>query len=127
MENPQGGALYRALSKIIDVRPAETAALAWSWLYFFSILSSYYVIRPIRDEIGAAGGIEKLPWLFTATLIAMLLVNPVFSAVVTGLAPKRFIAWTYRFFAVNLVLFVFVFQTDSLSVPVFLFWSSKLS
>jgi len=38
------------------------------------------VIRPIRDEIGAAGGVEKLPWLFTGTLIGMTLANPPYSA-----------------------------------------------
>ncbi len=88
-------------------------ALAWSWLYFFSILSAYYVIRPIRDEIGAAGGIENLPWLFTGTLCGMLIANPPFSALVTRLAPVRFISWTYRFFMANLVLFLVLLETTS--------------
>ena len=63
--DPAGGPITLMLRVLVDVKPGETAALAWSWLYFFSILSAYYVIRPIRDEIGAAGGIENLPWLFT--------------------------------------------------------------
>src|SRR6266545_23962 len=79
--------IVRLLQGLIDVRPGEVVALAWSWLYFFSILSAYYVIRPIRDEIGAAGGIENLPWLFTGTLIGMLVANPPFSALVVRLAP----------------------------------------
>jgi len=105
--------LARLLRVLVDVKPGEAAALAWSWLYFFSILSAYYVIRPIRDEIGAAGGIENLPWLFTGTLAGMLVVNPPFSALVTRLAPVRFIAWTYRFFMANLVLFLILFGTTS--------------
>ena len=56
---------------MVDVQPRETKALAWSWLYFFCVLSAYYVIRPLRDEIGAAGGVAKLPWLFAGTLIGM--------------------------------------------------------
>jgi AAA family ATP:ADP antiporter len=105
--------VVRALQGLIDVRPGEVAVLAWSWLYFFSILSAYYVIRPIRDEIGAAGGIENLPWLFTGTLIGMLVANPPFSALVVRLAPVRFISWTYRFFMANLVLFLILFATTS--------------
>jgi AAA family ATP:ADP antiporter len=101
------------LQGLVDVKPGEMVALAWSWLYFFSILSSYYVIRPIRDEIGAAGGIENLPWLFTGTLVGMLVANPPFSALVVRLAPVRFISWTYRFFMVNLVLFLILFGTTS--------------
>lgn len=108
-----GGLLYRLLRTVIDVRPREATALAWSWLFFFSILSAYYVIRPIRDEIGAAGGIENLPWLFTGTLAGMLIANPPFSALVTRLAPVRFIAWTYRFFMLNLVIFFILLETTS--------------
>ncbi len=49
--------------------------MAWSWAYIFSILAAYYVLRPIRDQMGIAGGIENLPWLFTATLVGMLTLN----------------------------------------------------
>jgi AAA family ATP:ADP antiporter len=108
-----GGLTLRVLRTVIDVRPAEVTALAWSWLYFFSILSAYYVIRPIRDEIGAAGGIENLPWLFTGTLCGMLIANPPFSALVARLAPVRFISWTYRFFMANLVLFLVLLETTT--------------
>ena len=110
---PAPSPLFHALRLLIDVRPDEVAALAWSWLYFFSILSAYYVIRPIRDEIGAAGGIEKLPWLFTGTLIGMLAANPPFAALVARLSPVRFISWTYRFFMANLVLFLVLFATTT--------------
>jgi AAA family ATP:ADP antiporter len=105
------GPIARGLRTLVDVRPEEAGALAWSWLYFFAILSAYYVIRPIRDEIGAAGGIENLPWLFTATLVGMLVANPPFSALVARLAPVRFIAWTYRFFILNLVVFFVLLET----------------
>ena len=56
-----GGPVYRLLKKIIDVRPAEMLALGWSWLYIFAVLFSYYILRPIRDEMGVAGGVENLP------------------------------------------------------------------
>ena len=56
-----GGVAYRLLRRMIDVRPEEVRALVWSWLYIFSVLSSYYIIRPIRDEMGVAGGVEHLP------------------------------------------------------------------
>ncbi len=111
--DPAGGPITLMLRVLVDVKPGETAALAWSWLYFFSILSAYYVIRPIRDEIGAAGGIENLPWLFTGTLVGMLVANPPFSVLVARLAPVRFISWTYRFFMANLVLFLILLGTTT--------------
>ncbi|HEY1375124.1 MAG TPA: MFS transporter [Candidatus Binatia bacterium] len=104
-DDTTGGRAYRLFRRIVDARPEEIAALAWSWLYILAVFASYYVIRPIRDEIGIAGGIENLPWLFTATLLGMLAVNPPFAALVAKLPRNRFISITYRFFMANLVLF----------------------
>ncbi len=102
----KGGLVHRLLNRIIDVRPVEMRALGWSWLYIFSVLSSYYILRPIRDDMGVAGGVENLPWLFTGTLLGMIAVNPPFAALVAKLPRMRFVALTYRFFAVNLLLFI---------------------
>ncbi|UFN50318.1 MFS transporter [Roseomonas sp. OT10] len=103
------GAARRLLRRAIDVRPEEVAALGWSWLYVFSILSAYYVLRPIRDEAGVQGGVDNLAWLFTATLLAMLAVNPAFAALVRRLPRVRFITIAYRFFMLNLVAFIALF------------------
>jgi ATP:ADP antiporter, AAA family len=59
----------RLLRRIVDVRREELPALGWTWLYFYAVLAAYYVLRPIRDEAGVAGGVDNLPWLWTGTLI----------------------------------------------------------
>jgi ATP:ADP antiporter, AAA family len=97
--------LRRLLRRVIEVRPAEVPALGWSWLYIFAILSSYYIMRPIRDQMGVAGGVDNLQWLFLGTLAAMLLLNLPFWYLVKVLPRARFIAITYRFFAANILLF----------------------
>lgn len=43
----EGGLFHRMLARFIDVRPRELPALLWSWAYIFTMLSSYYVMRPI--------------------------------------------------------------------------------
>ena len=107
----EGGLLHRALRRVIDVRPAEARALAWSWLYVFSLFLAYYVLRPIRDELGVAGGVRNLPWLFTGTLLAMLAVNPLFAYAVRRWPRERFIAIAYRFFMLNLLAFMVLLAT----------------
>jgi ATP:ADP antiporter, AAA family len=103
-------ALGRLLRRTVDVREHETAALVASCAYFFFVLSAYYVIRPVRDEMGVAGGVENLAWLFTGTLVGMLLVHPLFTALVARFPRRRFVPLIYRFFILNLVVFFLVFR-----------------
>ena len=124
-----GAPIYRLLRRFLDVRPAETRPLGWSWLYIFSLLSSYYILRPIRDDMGVAGGIENLPWLFTGTLAGMIAVNPPFAALVARLPRARFIAVTYRFFISNLLIFALLLNLASAEQNiwlgrVFFIWTS---
>ena len=50
-----------------------------------AVLSSYYIMRPIRDEMGVAGGVSNLQWLFTGTLIGMVALNLPFAYLVRSL------------------------------------------
>ena len=93
------------LTRIVAVRPAEIRALLWSFAYFFFLLASYYVLRPVRDEMGIAGGVKNLPWLFTATFFVMLAALPLFGAVVARVPRRRFIPLVYHFFAANILVF----------------------
>lgn len=92
-------------ARVTGARPEESRLVLLSALYFFFILSAYYVIRPIREEMAVAGGVENIPWLFTGTLTAMLLVHPIFAAVVSRWTRRRFVTLTYRFFMLNLLVY----------------------
>ena len=114
------------LRRLIDVMPAELPALGWCWLYIFSVLASYYILRPIRDQMGVAGGVNNLPWLFTGTLVAMLVLNVPFSALVKLLPRRQFISLSYRFFAVTILAFGAalhwaISRADHLGRPIFLY------
>lgn len=101
------------LQKFIEIKPNETKALAWSWLYVFALFLAYYSLRPIRDELGVAGGVKNLPWLFTGTLVAMLLLTPCYAYLVKRWRREKFIALTYRFFMLNLLIFAVLMYTAS--------------
>jgi AAA family ATP:ADP antiporter len=102
------GPAYRVLRRVADVRPEEARVVFWCWLYIFAVLSSYYIMRPIRDQMGVAGGVNNLQWLFTGTLLGMVALNLPFAYLVKTLPRRRFIALTYRFFALNIILFAAV-------------------
>ena len=92
-------------NRFLQIRPEEFGAVLLSFLFIFAVMSAYYVLRPIRDEMGVAGGVDKLPWLFTGTLVAMLATNPLFSMLVKKFPRQTFITVSYRFFMLNLLGF----------------------
>jgi AAA family ATP:ADP antiporter len=117
------------LQRAVDARPGEGAALIWSCAYHFFVLCAYYVLRPIRDEMGAAGGVDNLAWLFTGTLVAMLVAQPLFGSLVARLPRRRFVPLTYRFFILNLVVFFLLLRTADATANVwigrvFFIWTS---
>jgi AAA family ATP:ADP antiporter len=120
-------ALHNTLTRVVAVRPGETRALLWSFAYFFCLLAGYYVLRPVRDEMGLAGGIKNLPWLFTATFFVMLAVVPIYGALVARLPRQRFIPLVYHFFVINIVVFWVLLKQGvglTLTAQVFFVWIS---
>ena len=108
MKSDSPNPLLAAIVRATGVRPDEAVAVLLSAAYFFLILSAYYVLRPIRDAMGVAGGPENLKWLFTATATVMLLLHPVFAAIVARWTRRRFVTVTYRFFMLCLIAFFLV-------------------
>ena len=98
-------ALRRWVEWAVPATPQERAAALWSFAYFFALLAGYYVLRPLRDQMGIAGGTKALPWLFTATFVALLVSQPIYGALVAKLPRRLFIPIVYHFFVANLALF----------------------
>ena len=101
--------MNRLFAKIVDVKPNEIRALWLGFIFFFVVLAGYYVIRPVRDNIGANFS-ENLWWMFTVVLVTMIVANALFSAIVARMSRRRFIPIAYRFFAANLVIFFVLMQ-----------------
>ncbi|MBL0939345.1 MAG: MFS transporter [Gemmatimonadaceae bacterium] len=121
--------LFGRLRASVGAQPGEGAVLLWATAYYFLVLCAYYVIRPIRDDMGAASGAENLAWLFTGTMVGMLLVHPLYTSLVSKLKRRQFIGWTYRFFILNLVVFYLIFRTVSAEQAIwvgriFFIWTS---
>ena len=119
------------LRRVVDVRPNELAATWAAFVFFFFVLSSYFILRPVRDLVAVTTSPTRLPWLFGGTLVTMLVANRLFSSLVVRLPVRRFVPLTYHFFAANLLVFFAVMRVtgDAIgTVPwlgiVFYIWTS---
>ena len=99
------------LRRAVDVRPSEVQALWLGFVFNFLILAGYYILRPIREEIGASSGVENLPWMYTATLLGMLVANALFASIVTRMPRRKFLPIAYRFAIANLLIFFLLMRT----------------
>lgn len=97
--------IRRYVAKLVTVEEGEWRATLLAFAFFFFLLASYFVLRSIRDAVGVAAGTANLPWLFTGTLVATLLANPLYATLVSKLPVRRFIPIVYRIFALLLVVF----------------------
>ncbi|MBV8753953.1 MAG: MFS transporter [Hyphomicrobiales bacterium] len=113
---PQAGearpALERWVGWAVPATPQELAAALWAFGYFFMLLGGNYVLRPLRDQMGIAGGVRNLPWLFTATFLTLLIAQPLYGALVARLPRARFIPIVYHFFVANIALFWLLLTLD---------------
>ena len=107
--NPPVASLYdlarRRLDQLVQVEPGEVRGLVVAFGYFFSVLCAYYIIRPVRDEMGVAVGPAGLQVLFGIVLVVMLAAVPLFGWVVSNFARRLIVPVIYAFFVVNLLVF----------------------
>ena len=119
--------IIRGLHTLSKAEMREIPALLWSFIYFFCLLSSYYILRPLRDEMGIEGGIDQLQWVFSGTFIAMLAAVPLFGWLSATLRRDRLLIYVYGFFVINVLLFYTMFNVDVETVYVaraFFIWIS---
>lgn len=112
---------------VVSVQPNEVPALLWSFAYFFCVLAAYYILRPIRDEMGVLAGVHALPWFFLTVFLTMLAVVPLFGLAASRLTIRRLLPTVYLFFIFNLVGFFIALKTGitmTTLAPVFFVWVS---
>ncbi len=85
------------------MRPGEWRRVGLSAFYFFALMSSYYVLRPVRDEMGVRAGVSRMPWLFTGTSAAMFAAVPAFGWAASRFPRRRLVPILNLFFAANLI------------------------
>lgn len=89
--------------RFLGITPKEVRATVGAFLGFFVLLGGYYLLRPVREAVGARSP-EELPWLYTGTFCAMSVAVPGFAWLVARFPRRLVLSATYRFFAVNLLL-----------------------
>ena len=115
------------LRELFAIDRRERAALLIAFVYFFGLLTSYYMLRSVREAMGVRFGPEHYNWLYTGTFACMLLAQPVYGALVSRFPRRVFVPVVYAFFLLCIVGFLAVWQVpqwrDGMAL-VFYIWLS---
>jgi AAA family ATP:ADP antiporter len=111
------------------IHTGEWRAVGLSFVYFFCVLTAYYVMRPVREQLSAAVGSTQLPWFYAATFFATLALAPAFGALVSRYPRRVVVPAVYAFFIACLLGFIPLFTHQGLLSPralgtVFFVWVS---
>ena len=93
------------MQRVLGLERHEYYAVAWSFVYFFCVLSAYYMLRSVRETMAVEGGVQNVPLLFSSTFVVMLAVTPIFGWIASRFPRRRFLPWVYYFFVANILLF----------------------
>ncbi|BBH46148.1 NTP/NDP exchange transporter [Pseudomonas sp. KU43P] len=99
----------RRLDQGLNIQPGEGRAVVAGLTLFYLLLTGYFMLRPVRETMGVAGGVDNLQWLFTGTFIATLACLPLFGWLASKVQRRHILPWTYGFFVSNLLLFAALF------------------
>ncbi len=112
------------VTRILGIERDELVAVAWSFVYFFCIMSAYFMLRSVRETMAIISGVHNIPWLFTGTFVLMMLATPVFGWVTSRYSRRTFLPWVYYFFIANILIFFAVF-TYAQETNLSLLWISR--
>lgn len=98
------------LTELLPKNRAESRLFLLAAGWFFCLLSSYYILKPIREAMGVELGVGRLPSLFFATLLTMLVALPVYNFLVARLSRRWLLISVYQFFVLCIGLFALTYQ-----------------
>ena len=88
-------------------------------LFFFLVLCSWYILRPVRNEM-AVQNADILPYLLGVGAFVMLLLNPIYSWLASQRNLRGVLVGCYSFFILNLLAFIVLWEFFELSSAVWL-------
>ncbi|NWL80176.1 MFS transporter [Pseudomonas taiwanensis] len=96
------------IHRAIHARAGELAPALAAFALLLCLFGGYFMLRPVRETMGIAGGVENLQWLFSATFVTMLLAVPAYGWLNARVPRRIFLDCVYLFFASNLLGFAWL-------------------
>ncbi len=96
-KSPLLAELTGLLARFVNMERGELPIAVLSAIFFFFVLCAYFFLRPVREAMGVARGMDDLRWLFVLSSVVSLLAVLAFGGVVARMNRRRFIPVAFLF------------------------------
>lgn len=91
--------------KFSGVQPHEVKATFLSFLFVFTLMLAYYILRPVRDAMASDWSDAEVSQLWTLNFFISTIVVAIYGVAVSKLPFKYLVPGVYTFFAASFVFF----------------------
>ena len=98
-------AVTRAIRAATRIEPHELQATVLSFLFVFTLMAAYFILRPVRDSLSSDWTDEQLSWLWTSTFFISIIAVSIYGAVISRLRFRAIVPSVYAFFAATFIAF----------------------
>ena len=102
--------LQQTVSKLLKIERSEFAPGLLSFLFVFTLMASYYVLRPVRDAMASDWSDAELSWLWTLNFFISGGAVLLYGWIASKVSLKKLVPGVYLFFALSFGLFYLATQ-----------------
>ena len=102
--------IARIMKGASSIESNEIKAVWLSFFFAFTLMASYYILRPIRDAMSSDWTDAELSTLFTVTFFFSIFVVSVYGAACSRIRLGRLLPGIYAFFSASFIAFYAAFQ-----------------
>ena len=130
MSNKKSGPIERMLAAAMKVEAHEVRATVLSFLFVFTLMAAYFIIRPVRDAMASDWSRTETSFLWSLTFLSSIIAVVLYGFVISRVRFSRVVPGVYVFFAASFA--VFYFGTEFVADPIlvdkaFYVWLSVFS
>jgi len=107
MNNKKSGPIERVLAAAMKVEAHEVRATVLSFLFVFTLMAAYFIIRPVRDAMASDWSRTETSFLWSLTFLFSVIAVVLYGFVISRVRFSRVVPGVYVFFAASFAAFYF--------------------
>lgn len=107
MIEKNNGPVARVVKAATQVEENELRATILSFVFVFTLMAAYFILRPVRDAMASDWSRAEVSWLWTSTFLFSVIAVSIYGGIISRIRFQRVVPAVYAFFAASFAAFYF--------------------